>query len=78
MRKRRLLPLFTLLWAASGCINGGFRHYEPISNYLPSVKSQHFVGPLKEILEFSDPAIEELVCFKIPDFTKHEKECHAK
>lgn len=78
MKKRMLLLFFMLSSAASCCISGGFRHYDPMTPYLPSVKTQRFVGPLKQEIPFSDPEVEELVCFKTKDFVKHEKECRAK
>jgi hypothetical protein len=75
---KKLLLLFLLL-SASSCVQGGFRHYEPIEDWLPSLKDQEFLGSIPgDNILYNDPKSEDLVCFRALDFTKHEAECHAK
>jgi hypothetical protein len=81
MTRRMLLLLFMLSCSFEACVSGGFRHYDPIMNCLPSTVDKIFLctGPQGHyIIQFDDPASLKLVCFDQQEFATHEEACHAK
>lgn len=81
MRWLRLLPLCLSLWVSSGCVQGGFRHYDAIPNCIPNPQTGECIGTTKTghfVIQFNDPNFGKQVCFDQKDFAAHEAACHAK